>query len=102
MEGADRYELAAESEYDFPERRDDAYLLGVDAEGDAVYYDPEGHTRLVGDRAPDAPLPDWAVEEDLTPDVDVSDLIADVDETLGWAALTDYAHGHLPASDEAV
>jgi hypothetical protein len=78
----------------FPTERDDAKLLGVDTEGTPIYYDPVAHVKLSGDRNYEDHVPEWAHRENLSPDVSVSDLVAEIEEKIGWKEKSEYGEEH--------
>lgn len=98
MQGVHRYDPPGE--YDYPEKRGDAHLLGVSSRGEPVYYDPVAHVKLVGEREPTAVLPDWAARSQLDPEVEVHEILHEVEEAVGWDAITSFAHEHLPGAGD--
>jgi hypothetical protein len=85
----------------FPSVRGTSRLLGVNTEGQPVYYDEEAHARrdAATDADADADAADWDDDRPLDDDVTVGDLLDDVEESVGWDELTDYARDHLPGMD---
>ena len=98
MTDADDWDETPGSALDpFPSVRGTSRLLGVNTEGQPVYYDEEAHARR--DAPADADAEDWRDDRPLDEDATVGDLLDDVEESVGWDELTDYARDHLPGMD---
>lgn len=87
---------------DHPEtlnEHDGSQLVGVDSDGGVHYYDPVDKRLAKGDPEDGEVDPEWDDGRDLGPDESLSDVIDDIEETVGWDQLTDYAEDVLGDDD---
>lgn len=75
---------------DYPSQKEDARLVGIDVTDTPIYYDPVAHIMFEGETDPNEIVPDWADREQLSPEVDIGDVIEEVGDTVGWQALSEY------------
>lgn len=79
---------------------DGAQILGVDTAGSVVYWDSAREVTLGGDVLPDGDLSDLELRRDLDVDETVSDVIEDIEETVGWDERSDYAERLLGGDED--
>ncbi|SFR33537.1 hypothetical protein [Halogeometricum limi] len=84
----------------YPAVTGNATLLGVSTRGTPIYLDDEGNRRLEGYHESEDRPDEWRSEVAHDEDDSVADVIDDVEETVGWDRLTDFAREHLPGVDD--
>ena len=81
----------------YPAEAGNATLLGVSLRGTPIYHDAEENRRLEGYRETTDGTEDWQNEVAHDEDATVGDVIDEVEETIGWDKLTDFAEEHVPS-----
>jgi len=70
---------------------DGSQILGVDAAGSIVYWDPVREVTLGGDVLPDGDLSEIELRRELGVNETVADVVEEIEETVGWDELSEYA-----------
>jgi hypothetical protein len=91
---ADRSDRSLER---YPRQLEDgSQIVGMDAAGSIVYWDPVREVTLGGDVLPDGNLSEIALRRELGVDETIADVVG---ETVGRDELSEYAEG-LPGTDD--
>lgn len=77
---------------DYPEElQDGSKILGIEGEGSVVYWDPVREVTLGGELDPQEDLSELRVRDELGLNESLGDRIEEVEASVGWQELSQYA-----------
>lgn len=70
-------------------------MLGIEGEGSVVYWDPVREVMLSGDVTPEDDLSELQVRDELGLNESLDDRIEEIESSVGWQELSEYARDLL-------